>query len=106
MKLNLRSKTAGLVVTLIVVSGALLALAVAREFKRDHEPQIETKLEMMRAARAAQAEAALRAQGGSRILLKLDTDALREAVAVGLRDDVRRVLREERVPFSGAAARE
>jgi preprotein translocase subunit SecD len=114
MTLNLRSKTAGLVAVLIVVSGALLALAAAREFKRDHEPQIETKLEMMRAARAAQAEVALKLQGGSRILLKLDTDALREAVAIGLReavaiglrDDVRRMLREERVPFSGAAARD
>jgi preprotein translocase subunit SecD len=81
-------------------------LAVAREPGRDADPRLETKLEAARAARATQAQAALKLQGGSRILLKLDTDALREAVAIGLRDDVRRMLREERVPFSGAAARD
>jgi preprotein translocase subunit SecD len=110
MNLNLRGKTAGLVVAsvlaLIVVSASLLVLAGARESGRDADPQLEAKLEAMRAARATQAEAALKLQGGSRILLKLDSEALREAIAIGLRDDVRRMLREERVPFSGAAARD
>jgi preprotein translocase subunit SecD len=110
MTLDLRRRTVALVVApvlaLVVVSASLLALAVARESKRDADPQLETKLEAMRTARATQAEAALKLQGGSLILLRLDTDALREAIAIGLRDDVRRMLREERVPFSGAAARD
>jgi preprotein translocase subunit SecD len=89
-----------LVLALVVASASLLA--VAREFTRDADPQIEKT----RATRATQAEAALKQQGGSQILLKLDTDALREAIVIGLRDDVRRMLREERVPFSGAAARD
>ncbi len=89
-----------LILALVAASASLLA--VAREFTRDIRSQLETT----RATRATQAETALRQQGGSQILLKLDTDALRETVVVGLRDDVRRMLREERIPFSGAAARD
>jgi len=61
-----------------------------------------------RAAEAAlqRAESALKSQGGSRILLKVDADALREAISIELRDDVRRLLREERIPFAGLAARD
>jgi preprotein translocase subunit SecD len=106
MIFGLQRKTAALVVAsvlaLVAASASLLVLAVARESTRD----IESQLEKARAARATQAEAALKHQGGSRILLKLDTDALREAIVIGLRDDVRRMLREERIPFSGAAARD
>jgi preprotein translocase subunit SecD len=104
MMLDWRRKTAwlgGALVLVLAASASLLVLAVAREPVQDFGPQ----LEKARAARAAQAEAALRQQGGSRILLKLDTEALREAIVMALRDDVRRMLREERVPFSGAAAR-
>ena len=50
------------------------------------------------------AEAALRSQGGSRIVLKVDTDALREAMSIELRDDARRLLRDEHIPFAGLAA--
>jgi preprotein translocase subunit SecD len=51
-------------------------------------------------------EAALRRQGGSRLLLKLDTEALREAILIDLRDDVRRQLRDGRIPYAGLAARD
>jgi preprotein translocase subunit SecD len=51
-------------------------------------------------------EAALKRQGGSRLLLKIDTDALREAILIDLRDDVRRQLRDGRIPYSGLAARD
>ncbi|MGZ5842118.1 MAG: SecDF P1 head subdomain-containing protein, partial [Xanthobacteraceae bacterium] len=102
MIFGLRRRTAALVaasvLALIVVSASLLA--VAREFMRD----TGVRLEMIKAARTTQSQAAFKLQGGSRILLRLDTDALREAIAVALRDDVRRMLREERIPFSGAAA--
>jgi len=47
------------------------------------------------------ADAALKRQGGSRILIGVDSDALREAMLIELRDDTRRVLREERIGFAG-----
>src|SRR5258705_6132117 len=110
MIFDLQRKTAAivgaLVLVLIVASASLLAMAMVRAPARDTESQVAPQLEEIRTTRAAQAEAALKLQGGSRILLRLDTDALREAIAIGLRDDVRRMLREARIPFSGAAARD
>ena len=102
MTLHFPRKTAGLVVALVVASAALLALAAARMLMPGGEPS----LDQIRAAQAANAEAALKQQGGSRILLKLDTDALRQAILIELRDDARRLLREGRVPFAALAARD
>jgi preprotein translocase subunit SecD len=51
-------------------------------------------------------EAALKRQGGSRLLLKIDTEALREAILIDLRDDVRQQLRDGRIPYAGLAARD
>src|SRR5262245_5188514 len=45
-------------------------------------------------------------QGGSRVIIRLDTDALRDAMLIELRDDVRRNLREGRVPHAGMAIRD
>ena len=81
---------------------ALAALVAARGWL----PNGELPLEKIRAAQAGNAQAALKQQGGSRILLKLDADGLRDAILVELRDDVRRVLREERIPLAGFAARD
>jgi preprotein translocase subunit SecD len=55
-------------------------------------------------AELKRSEAAFRRQGGSRMLVKVDADALREAMLIALRDDVRRHLREARIPFGGLAA--
>ena len=55
---------------------------------------------------AANAEKALQLQGGSRLLLKVDAGALHEAMVTDLRDDVYRILREERIPFAGLTVRE
>jgi preprotein translocase subunit SecD len=55
---------------------------------------------------AAMAEKALQAQGGSRIVFKVDPAALRETVVTELRDDVVRVVREERIPFAGLTIRD
>ena len=41
-------------------------------------------------------------QGGSHILLEVDTDAVRKEKVEQLRDDVRRVLREARIPLVSA----
>ena len=43
-------------------------------------------------------------QGGSHILLEVDTDAVRKEKVETLRDDVRRVLREDRARLAPAAA--
>ncbi|MCK1734166.1 preprotein translocase subunit SecD [Bradyrhizobium sp. 138] len=44
--------------------------------------------------------------GGSRIIYKVDSDALREALTTDLRDDVYKTLREGRIAFSGLAIRD
>jgi preprotein translocase subunit SecD len=44
-------------------------------------------------------------QGGSHILLEVDSNAVRKEKIEGLRDDVRRVLREARIGYSSIAAR-
>ena len=42
-------------------------------------------------------------QGGSRLLLEVDTNAVRKERLQGLADDVLRVLRQARIPFTGRA---
>jgi preprotein translocase subunit SecD len=64
-----------------------------------------------KASRDAQAdrkrtEAALRSQGGSRLLIKVDTDALRDAMLIELRDGVRLKLRDARIAFADLAVRQ
>ena len=44
-------------------------------------------------------------QGGSHILLEVDTKAVRKEMLETLRDDVRRVLRDARVGYTGLAVR-
>ena len=44
-------------------------------------------------------------QGGSHILLEVDTKAVRKDMLEALRDDVRRVLRDARVGYTGLAVR-
>src|SRR5712671_4517368 len=49
---------------------------------------------------------ALARRGGSRILLRADTDDFRTAVLNDLRNDVRRLLREARIGYSGLFVRD
>jgi len=44
-------------------------------------------------------------QGGSHILLEVDSAAVRREMAQNLQDDVRRLLREARIPYTGLALR-
>jgi preprotein translocase subunit SecD len=60
----------------------------------------------MRAKISAYVENALATQGGSRILFKVDTDALREAIVMDLRDEVFQIVHDGRIPFAGLALRE
>jgi preprotein translocase subunit SecD len=48
-------------------------------------------------------DAALKRLGGSRLLLQLDADALRREALEQLQQDVRKLLREERIPYQGLA---
>ena len=44
-------------------------------------------------------------QGGSHLLLEVDTNAVRKEMVETLRDEVRRVLREARIGYTGLVAR-
>jgi preprotein translocase subunit SecD len=60
----------------------------------------------MRAKISAYVENALATQGGSRIVFKVDSDALREAIVTDLRDEVFQIVHDGRIPFAGLALRE
>jgi preprotein translocase subunit SecD len=97
--MNERGTTAGLVVAFMLASAACSAVAAPRS----DDAQAVDK---MRAAIAANAEKALAGQGGAKILFKVDAAALREAVVTELRDNLYRIVREGRIPFSGLAIRD
>jgi preprotein translocase subunit SecD len=59
-----------------------------------------------RAAVAANAQKQLEQQGGALIVLKVDADALRDVMMTELHDDVFKTLHDERIPFTGLAARD
>ena len=100
MTINQRAATTGATALLaaFILASASLPATSASDPVRD--------IERMRAATAANAEKALGTQGGSRIMFKVDSDALREAVVTDLRDDVVRIVREERIPYSALAMRD
>ncbi|WP_448044555.1 SecDF P1 head subdomain-containing protein [Bradyrhizobium liaoningense] len=66
----------------------------------------DTQFDKMRAKIAAFVADKMEKLGGSRIIYKVDTDGLREAVVTDLRDDVYKILREGRIAFSGLAIRD
>ena len=63
-------------------------------------------INQMRAANLLNAKKLLDQQGGSRIVFKVDADALREAMATDLRDEVFKILHDDRIPFSDLAVRQ
>jgi preprotein translocase subunit SecD len=91
--------------TAALLLACLLACATSPAISAS-APNPAQDVERIRATMAANAEKALETQGGSRILFKVDADALREAVATELRDDVVRIVREERIPFAGLTIRD
>jgi preprotein translocase subunit SecD len=86
-----------------LLAAFILASATVSATSAPDPAQID---ERARAAVAAAVKQVLEMQGGSRLVFKVDSDALREAVVTDLRDDVVRIVREERIPFSGLAMRE
>jgi preprotein translocase subunit SecD len=93
--MNQRARTTGLVAAFILAVAAFPAMAA---------PAPDAT--QMRAKISAYVENALATQGGSRILFKVDTDALREAIVMDLRDEVFQIVHDGRIPFAGLALRE
>ena len=67
---------------------------------------VDTQLDKMRAKIAAFITDRMEKLGGSRIVYKVDSDALREAITTDLRDEVYKTLREGKIAFAGLAIRD
>ncbi|TQF34334.1 preprotein translocase subunit SecD [Bradyrhizobium sp. UNPA324] len=83
-----------------------VALAVAATVAMPGAASADAQLDKMRAKIAAFIADKMEKLGGSRIVYKVDSDGLREAVVANLRDDAYKILREGRIAFSGLAIRD
>jgi preprotein translocase subunit SecD len=101
-----RTRPTVLIATLIVAFAALSANAAPNATKPDDTETLERDVDRMGAAIAVGAQKLLDKQGGSRILFGVDAGALHEAMLTELRDGLRRILREERIPFGNFAVRD
>ena len=97
--MHARARTTGLVAAFILASALLTATAAPI-------PDTAQELVRMRAKISAYVENALATQGGSRIVFKVDSDALREAIVMDLRDEVFQIVHDGRVPFAGLVLRD
>ena len=97
--MNKRTRTTGFVVAFILASAAFSARAAPA-------PDDAQEVARIRAAIAANADTALAKQGGSRILFRVDADALHEEMVTDLRDNVFQLLHDGRIPFAGLAERD
>jgi preprotein translocase subunit SecD len=98
MTMNERVRTTGLIVAFILAF-AFPAIAAPA-------PDAAQEAAKMRAKISAYVENALATQGGSRIVFKVDSNALREAIVMDLRDEVFQIVHDGRIPFAGLALRE
>ncbi len=87
----LRHRTGRLIVALSIA----MAIALPRPSAAE-----DTQLDKMRAKVSAFVGNMMEKLGGSRIIYKVDSDGLREAVVTDLRDDVYKTLKEGRIAFS------
>ena len=92
-----RNYNIALIVTLAVAAVIALPLAARAE---------DSQLDKMRARIAAFVADKMEKLGGSRIVYKVDSDGLRESVVTDLRDDVYKILREDKIAFSGLSIRD
>lgn len=88
------------------ITSLLVVLAMASTIVLPRAAFADTQFDKMRAKVAAFVANKMEKLGGSRIIYKVDTDALREAVVTDLRDDIYKILREGRIAFSGLAIRD
>lgn len=83
-----------------------LTFAVATLMALPQGALADSQLDKMRARIAAFVNDKMEKLGGSRIAYKVDVDGLRENVITDLRDDVYRILREDKIAFSGLTIRD
>ncbi len=95
--MNARVRIAGFIAAFVLAFAASQALAASDDAQA---------INQMRVANIANAQKLLDQQGGARIVFKVDADALREAVMTDLRDDVFKILHDDRIPFSALAVRD
>ncbi|MCK1625706.1 preprotein translocase subunit SecD [Bradyrhizobium sp. 160] len=88
------------------ITRLLVVLAMASAIVLPRAAFADTQFDKMRAKVAAFVAEKMEKLGGSRIIYKVDTDALREVVVTDLRDDVYKILREGRIAFSGLPIRD
>src|SRR5437762_7654965 len=93
----LRERTRRLIVALSITAAIALPCAAAAE---------DTQLDKMRAKVSAFVGNMMEKLGGSRIVYRVDTDALRDSAVTDLRDEVYTSLREGHIAFSGLAIRD
>ena len=87
----------------IAVSMLALAASPAIAAPASDDAQAVNK---MRVANVVNTQKLLDQEGGSRILFKVDADALREAMMTDLRDEVFKILHDDRIPFADLAVRQ
>jgi preprotein translocase subunit SecD len=96
-----RASLTGIITALMLAVAALPASAATSAPSSDGA----LALDKMRAATAANAEKLLAQQGGSRILFRVDAEALQEAMLTDLRDEAFKILHDDRIPFTDLAVR-
>lgn len=92
-----RDRIISLILSLAMTSAIALPRAALAE---------DSQFDKMRARIATFVADKMEKLGGSRIVYKVDTDGLRESVVTDLRDDVYKILREDRIAFSNLAIRD
>jgi preprotein translocase subunit SecD len=97
--MNARIRITGFIVAFVLASAASPAIAAPAS----DDTQAVNK---MRVANVVNAQKLLDQEGGSRILFKVDADALREAMMMDLRDEVFKILHDDRIPFADLAVRQ
>jgi preprotein translocase subunit SecD len=98
MTMNEQARTTGLIVAFILAF-AFPAIAAPA-------PDPAQEAAKMRAKIAAYVENALATQGGSRILFKVDADALHAEMVTDLRDETYQALHDGRIPYASLALRD
>src|SRR5665213_3753792 len=92
-----RIRVTGFIAALVLAFAASAALAASDD---------ALAVNKMRVANVANAQKRLDQEGGSRILFKVDGDALHEAMVTDLRDEVFKILHDDRIPFADLAVRQ
>ncbi|MDN4981725.1 preprotein translocase subunit SecD [Bradyrhizobium sp. WYCCWR 13022] len=92
--------------TRLILAFAMTSVISAATVVLPHAARAEDQFDKMRAKIAAFVGDKMEKLGGSRIIYKVDGDALRESVVTDLRDDVYKTLHDGHIAFSNLAIRD